>query len=62
MSDIVDELRDPYRRAAWASTLCSDAADEIERLRGENEQLKVALLNAASAVTVKEFQTALQKK
>ena len=32
MTDIVERLRDPYARNAWASTLCSEAADEIERL------------------------------
>lgn len=40
MTDIVERLRDPYASATWVSTLCSDAADEIERLRAKLARLQ----------------------
>jgi hypothetical protein len=59
MTDLIARLRG---NVGDDSANQDEAADEIERLRQENEQLKVALLNAASAVTVKEFQAALRQK
>lgn len=52
--DIVERLRFRNKAAELGDNLCADAADEIERLRKENDRLR-SVINARSYQSLSSF-------